>query len=100
MSGIIDLTDEQKHEVDMALRRVLEICQIHKLPMFASVAIENNENDTKYDNIIYTGQAHNFLLKDDKIRKYMLIANGFDAVPPRENIEVDMDVLEEDEANV
>ena len=61
--------------------------------MFASVVIENTETDTKYNNIVYGATSHKIDLTDDKIEKYILIANGFNAVPPRDSVDMFMDSI-------
>lgn len=77
-------------EIEGRLKALLEVCQIYHVPMFASVAIENSEEETKYNNIVYSSQAHQVLLKNDTIRKHMLIANGFEAIPARDAVSFDM----------
>lgn len=52
--------------------------------------VENNEQETKYKNMVYSSTANYINLKDDKIKKYMLVANNYEPVPPREVFEIDM----------
>lgn len=80
----------QKAIVDKKLKELLEICQIHQIPMFATVAVENDDNHTVYDNITYSYPARNMELSDDQIIGHILISNGFHAVPPREDVTIDM----------
>lgn len=63
--------------VESRLKALLEICQIYHAPMYATVAIKNSEKDTIYNNIVYSATAHQIVLKNDRIRKHMLIAAGF-----------------------
>lgn len=91
------LTDEEAMEVEERLKSLLEICQIHHIPMFASVAIENSEEGTVYNNIVYSGQAHKINLKEDYIRKCILVADGFEAVPARDSVSFDMEEVFGDE---
>lgn len=84
------LTEQQRNELEEKMRELLEICQICHVPFFLSCAIKNDDSGTEYSNMIYSAQSHNIKLKDDRIRKYMLIANGeFDVVPKREIIPFD-----------
>lgn len=78
------VSEEGYEEVDGAMKKLLEICQIYRLPMFISVAVANSESGTEYDRIIYTAQSHQMRLTNDEIRKHMLISAGFEAVPPRD----------------
>lgn len=79
-----DLNEEQRRVVEEKLRALLEICQIHEIPMFATVAVKNTENETEYNNIVYGAKANKISLADDQIRHHILIATGFVAVPERE----------------
>lgn len=66
------------------MKNLVMVCQICHVPVFAAAAVKNSENETEYTNYIYSATAHRILLKDDRIRKYELIADGFEVVPPRE----------------
>ena len=89
------LTTTEKKELEKILDELLLFCQIHKTPMFCTVAVKNNEKETEYSNITYGTASHVIPLTQDNIRKHILIANGFDAVPIRENLTLDMEeVLE------
>lgn len=84
------LTDQQRSELEEKMRELLEICQICRIPFFVSCAIKNDDSGTEYSSMIYSAQSHNIKLMDDRIRKYMLIANGeFDVVPKREIVAFD-----------
>ena len=89
-----ELTASQQKEIETQLKNLLELCQIHQVPMFACAAIKNKEGETLYNNIVYGGKSHNMEMYDDQIQKHILIANGFAAVPKRE--EMDFDLVEED----
>lgn len=84
------LSDDKSEELNTLMLGLLQFCQINKLPMFMSVAVANNTEETAYKNYIYSSTANYINLKDDKIRKHQLIANGFEAIPPREIIEFDI----------
>lgn len=84
-----NLDEYARAEVDMKLRSLLETCQIYHAPMFACVAVSNDEKETEYANQTYTAQAHCIGLNNDIVRRCVLIADGFEAVPPREAVFVD-----------
>lgn len=90
MNSIYQLTDEQCQMIEKKLLSLLETCQTLQVPMFATVAIANTEDETKYNRIVYSAQAHQMRLKNDQIRKHILISNGCDAVLPRDNVEINM----------
>lgn len=87
------LTEEQKYIVEMHLKALLKVCQQYQIPMFAAIAVENGNDGTKYNNIIYGAMAHNLYLADDHIERHALVANGFRVVPPRDEITFDMSDL-------
>lgn len=82
------MEERDVEELDKILKNILLYCQIHKIPMFLSIATENNEKTTEYKNIVYTASAHNITLKNDKIAQHALIANGFVPTPPRNILEI------------
>jgi hypothetical protein len=84
---------EQKKEIEEKIKELLELCQINRIPMFLSVALQNDKNGTKYKNIMYSAKVHDIRLTDDQIEKHILISNGFCAVPKREAVEIDTDVV-------
>lgn len=87
------IDEENKRMLQDAINRVMYICQINKIPAFVSVAIENSNEGTDYHNEVYSSASNYVNLKDDRIRKYMLIANGYEVVPPREVVDFDIDEL-------
>lgn len=86
----IKLGDNAKKEINEALKNLLELGQVYQVPLYACVVTENSENGTIYDSVVLNASSHEVELKDDKIRRHMLIADGFDAVPPRENVSINM----------
>lgn len=68
---------EQKKEIEEKIKELLELCQINRIPMFLSVALQNDKNGTKYKNIMYSAKVHDIRLTDDQIEKHILISNGF-----------------------
>lgn len=84
------LSSQQRNELEEKMRELLEFCQIYHVPFFVSCAVKNDDSETEYSNMVYSAQAHNMKLQNDRIRKYMLIANGeFDVVPKREIVAFD-----------
>ena len=87
------LDHAQKEQIESRLRDLLEVCQLYGVPVYATAAIENNEEDTVYNRIIYSAQAHQMKLTNDQIRKHMLVANGFEVVAPRDKLSIDMSTI-------
>lgn len=88
MKEYFTLDGEGRREVERALRSLMEVCQTHRLPMFATVTVENTEAGTEYARIVYGAASHGVRLTDDQIRHHILIADGFHAVPEREDMVV------------
>lgn len=86
-----ELSKGAQREVTKIMNQLLEFCQINKVPMFCTVAVKSTEEETEYVNTVYGSKSHVIHLADDQIRRHMLIANGFEAVPARENITLDME---------
>lgn len=86
----IKLSDKEEKELESRIANLMEFAQIHHLPMFLSIVKGNNEKDTEYRNVLYSAQANRITLNKDIIRKYELIAAGFEPVPPRDAMQVDM----------
>lgn len=89
-----DLDEATREKLDSAMLQILQICQINRLPMFISVAVKNNEEETEYKSYVYSSTSNYVNLTNDQIRKHMLIANNYEAVPPREIISIDMEDFE------
>lgn len=87
----IKLNKEQLDNVRNKVDELLELCQMYHIPMFATVVTENNEKTTEYIRAVYGSDSHDIVLKDDQINGHILIANGFHAVPPREDATIDME---------
>lgn len=86
----LELTEEGRIKVQDKMKELMEVCQIYRLPMYACVAVDNSGDTTEYESNVYNPASHNIQLKDDRIRKHLLIADGFDVVPKRNIVSVDM----------
>lgn len=79
----INLTPSQIQDVVSKLKLLKETAQMYNVPMYASVVVSNTDEDTKYQRAVNSAQSHAIYLTKDEIRKHMLVANGFDVLPPR-----------------
>lgn len=88
------LNEQQAAQIDEAMRDLLRLCQIYRVPMYSTVAVKNDDAGTEYKTFTYGAGANGVYLRDDHIRSHILISNGFQAVPARDNYEVSLsDVL-------
>ena len=90
-ASVFELSKSSQKELSGLMDKLLEFCQMNKVPMFCSVAVKNNEEVTEYMNTTYGSKSHIINLTDDQIRKHILVSNGFDAVPARESLTLDME---------
>ena len=78
------LSQEQKDSINDSIRNLLHLCQIYNVPMFTTVAVSNDVNNTEYINCVYGAGANGILLTNDRIRKHILVESGFEVTPKRE----------------
>jgi len=83
------LSDDELAELESLCVQLLEFCHIHELPMFFTAAVKGNNDVTEYKRITYGPDSHNINLKDNQIRKHILVADGFEVVPPRDFVSFD-----------
>lgn len=96
-----------KKELQGLVKEIKDICVINKIPMFFTIAINDDGNNTKYETTTtvkstadhyiseaVTPIANNIELTDDRITKMLAVMNGFDVVPQHKVEVLDMDELE------
>lgn len=85
------LNEDEEKELELLVSNIMAYCREKAIPMFLSVAVENMDGHTVYSNAVNSPGSNNLILYDDKIREYILIANGsHEAVFKRDNIEIRM----------
>lgn len=89
----ITLKSEVKEKIHEHILALQELAQIHHIPLFFTIAVENNEEETVYDKGVLTSQSLGVRLTNDTIRKHLLVEAGYELIPPRENITVSMEDL-------
>lgn len=75
-----ELSNNDLKKVEAALLKLKETCQMLNVPMFATVAVENNDEKTIYNSIVNGAGSHDMKLTNDQIRKHILIANQFEII--------------------
>lgn len=90
----IQLSKSEEKELEQLINNLLSYCRKKDIPIFLSIVIENSKEGTVYKNAVLSPGANNIVLKDDKIRQFILIANGsHEAVFKRDNLEIRMSDL-------
>lgn len=107
----VDLFDK-KEEFEKYCRKHLDElmlqCSLRKIPCFFTACVGNeadksvyihteDEGNARYINDAVCAGSRNIHLTDDQIKKHLCVVRGFDVVPSRTAIEVDMEEIFEDE---
>ena len=66
-----------------------ETCKAFGIASFMSFCVYDNGRDTEYKNFVNGSTSNGFILTDDRIRKHINVANGFETVPPDEEVSID-----------
>lgn len=80
-----DKTTDFEEYVKPLLIETIRQAKIHDIPLFASVCIKSESDNTVYKNYHVSTVLNHYELYDDQIRKHILISNGFEAVMPSVN---------------
>lgn len=85
------INEEIKEDIDQHLKAIMEIAQINNLPFVFVMAVGENEKGTEYRKELLSPQILGIQLRNDTIRKHELVEAGFDVIPPRENVILNME---------
>lgn len=88
-----DKTEDFKEKCQPLLNELILRCSLLKIPFFWSACTKNNDEESVYNSDAVATGSRKIKLKDDKISKYIAVLNGFDVVPHRETLEINMDEL-------
>lgn len=80
--GIIDLLFKLKQQ-----------CGKNGIPMIVTVAIKNDENGTEYKTEMVSAVSSGINLKEDRFVKFVNVMNGFDTIPHKEEMNINLDEL-------
>lgn len=86
--------DKKKEYEDGIIDLVTKLriaCNRNNIPMFVSICIKNDEYGSVYKNEMVGAASSGIKLHDDKIIKFVNVLNGFETVPKREEVEVNLD---------
>ena len=68
-------------------------CSLNKIPFFWTACVSNNNEKSVYENYAVATGSRGIKLKDDHIVKHIAVYNGFDVVPHRDVLEINMDEI-------
>lgn len=73
--------DTYRKNIEPLIKTLKMECNVEQLPMFVTVAVENNETETIYEsNVIYASCESR--LTDKRIGRLLLLVNDFSTEPP------------------
>lgn len=93
----------KKKEYDMEIKELVKTillrCDKHKIPVFISLAVEDDGRDTKYVTEMLSAANLGVSLKKDNLVKFALVTSGFEVVPERRApvYEEELEVLDREE---
>jgi len=88
---IFDKTQVFEENCAEMLKKLVAVCEMHRIPFFFSACIKNDEDGTKYKNDGNMTGSSGIVLKDDQINRHMLVAAGFGVVQNPYDMEIMMD---------
>ena len=91
MHAVYDKSEEFRDKCVPLLEEVKKFCEEKNIPFYWTACVASDEESCRYESdVVGTGSC--FLdLADDRIIKHLAIGRGFDAVPSRKVIEINMD---------
>ena len=66
-----------------------DLCKTLGVVSFMSFAVKDNGVSTDYKNYIYGSTSNGIRLSNDQIRGHVNVSNGFQTVPPGDDIDAD-----------
>ena len=101
-----DKEKEFKEVCQPLLDKLIIACSLHHIPFFWTACVKNgpsgtsyqsgtDETHTKYVNDAAGSVSRGITLHKAQIVKHIAVAGGFDVIPHREDVEVNMDELDD-----
>lgn len=86
-----DKKDIFNSTINSKIQELIQLCNAEQLPIFISVAVANNSEETEYCNDMFASATNDIFLKDDKFPDFVNVMNGFRTVPPSKIVVIDCD---------
>lgn len=87
---IYDKKDVFDKQMKPVLDELVSICRNHKIPFFYTACVANDDEHSEYRSDVVSPVGYDVILSDDKISKHIGVTAGFDVVPSRADIEMDV----------
>lgn len=93
MSNDFNKTDIYKEILEEKILEIKRLCHREKMPVFISVCVKNDENETIYEKEMVSAATCELKLKDDQIAKMVNVTLGFDTIQPTGVTEIEAEDL-------
>lgn len=81
--------DVFKKHIQKKAEELNDLCKTLGVVSFMSFAVKDNGVSTDYKNYIYGSASNGIRLSNDQIRGHVNVSNGFQTVPPGDDIDAD-----------
>lgn len=92
-----DKSKEFEIKAEPLLQELLKVCKFYEIPLFITACPKSECAKTWYRNYHVSTTINHQILQDDQIRKHLLVANGFDVIPPGTFVEMNCEDLLDDD---
>ena len=101
---VFDKKEEFEKHCQKLLDELMLQCSLYKIPCFFTACVGNtpdkseyihaeDEGNARYINDAVCAGSRDIHLTDDQIKKHLCVVRGFDVVPSRKALEVDMEEI-------
>lgn len=84
-----DRTEIYKKHIEQKAIELNEMCKAYGVAMFMSFCVKDDGTKTDYQNFVNGSASNGFKFVDDRLRRHINVANGFETVPPDEETSID-----------
>lgn len=91
--SVFDRSDIYASRIEPIVKKLKNECAVAHIPFFFSACVKNDEEGTEYQNEGHLCGSGDYKLTDDRITPHLNVALGFKTVPPRSDMEIDMDMM-------
>lgn len=84
-----DRTEIYKKHIEQKAMELTEVCKTYGVAAFMTFCVKDDGTQTEYKNFVNGSVSNGFKFADDRLRRHINVANGFETVPPDEEISID-----------
>ena len=91
MTQNFDKTAEYEKNLQEMIKEMIKYCSANGIPIFISACIKNDEKESVYKSDMVSAASAGVHLTDDRFVRFVNVLNGFDTVPVKDTMEIDLD---------